>query len=164
MSDPDSKPLETPDEALTVSPRVPRARLACYLVILALGVTWGASRDPFDPTDDIDELLAKVHQSSGAKGLYRVGIATAGFYPGHGYSLTLYVGGSARFAPARFLIVSRIDGVRTGELMIRVGPGGVRRIQGAELDAYLRAARLDLAPLEAAYRAYYAPRADLGKQ
>ncbi len=118
---------------------------------------------------EVEDLAAAVEASEGAHLRYRLPATLGGlrpsqtflgFFPGHGYALTAYVGADARFAPAQFLIVSRVDGAIRSELILPpLGPGHPSRgqdLRGPQAEAYLRRAGLSLEPIERVYRTYYA--------
>src|SRR5690606_33466781 len=119
----------------------------------------------------VEDLAAAVEANEGAHLLYRLPAGLGGlrpsqtflgFFPGRGYALTAYVGADARFTPAQFLIVSRVDGALRSELILPpLAPGQPSRgqdLRGPRAEAYLRRTGLSLEPIERVYQAYYAAR------
>jgi len=115
----------------------------------------------------VDEIAALVAADDGRQVVYQNEGAFFSAFPERGYTLTLYVGSDERFAPAQFLVLSRVDGVGEGQLMIP-NPGGERSasetFRGAALDAYLARVELDLSALdEVAVTHYGVPPAAAGE-
>jgi hypothetical protein len=148
-----------PAEATGVPPKVTRSRRWFRVrLLLLLGLLIGTliSIQPRDPRSDLAVVIEDVHADEGASTLYSYEFATMGFLPKHGYTLTLYVEGQEGFSPARYFILTRIDGEYTGDLMISASRAWVRQLRGQELRDYMRRAGLDLASADAVFEKFYA--------
>lgn len=103
---------------------------------------------PTDPQTTYEELLAKVDAEAEPGLMHREGQGFVAFLPNHGYHLSLYVGGSSRFAPGEFMLVNRVDGDLSIDLITGNGESNVKVLRGAEREAFLAQAELDLQPLD----------------
>lgn len=105
-----------------------------------------------DPQDDVDGLVALAARDTRGRSFYHHEKAALGVLGDRGWTLTLYVGDTRRFAPAVYLVLTRVDGHLRGELILdEVRPTG--RIDQVELgpqalEAYLARATLDLRGLD----------------
>jgi hypothetical protein len=113
-----------------------------------------------DPQDDVNGLAAAV-DGGGTRGLFRHERAALGVFPRRGWTLTLYVGDTRRFAPGTFLVLTRVDGHLTGELILdhvdgRAGTLEQVALTSGALDTYLARAALDLRGLDRAVSARFA--------
>lgn len=131
-------------------------RIPAYGALLVLGLLGTSAALARDPQTEVDTLAELVIERPVGRVFYRYRGASLGLYGDHGYSLTVFVGRTERFAPAKFLIVSRLDGRLQAELLNHHGVAGVARISGARLDAYLKRCRLDLSGIERAHAAWQA--------
>lgn len=129
-------------------------RLPLYLLVILIGGPAAYYFSLRNPQVEINRLAAKVESLEPRQVFYRYKGASVGLYPSRGYSLTVYVGDTGRFAPAQFLILSRIDGKAQGELMNTEGAAGVSLLTGGRLEAYLKRCELDVTPIERAYEAW----------
>ena len=112
-----------------------------------------------DPQDDVDGLVAVV-DDGGAGGFFRHERAALGVFPGRGWTLTLYVGDTRRFAPGTYVVLTRVDGHLRGELILDAvdgtsGPLEQTALTGVGLDTYLTRAGLDLRDLDRAVSARF---------
>lgn len=126
--------------------------LGCLLC--SLSAAWA-----LDPAPDqrLAGLMSRL-ATSGPDRLFVSGDkASLGLLGGRGYVLTLYVGNRRSYAPAEYLIVTRVDDRRFGELMPPPDPSGAITasipLSPAELDRYLDRTGLVLDDLEAQCRA-----------
>lgn len=133
-----------------------RARVGGRLALyggLALGVVLvlGALRP--SARRDLGGLVASLGPATGHELSHREGLCTVNFFPGRGYALSMFVADDAAFAPARVLVVVRLDGQVHAELLV----GNLRtEVLGAqESREYLTRSGLDLTGLDAAYDALY---------
>lgn len=114
-----------------------------------------------DPQGDLDGLVAKVMADDGDANFFRHEQAVVGLFPGRGWTLTLFVGRTRRFAPAGYLVLTRIDGALRAELLSarfgRPGPIEEAALVAGPLEAYLARAALDLRGLDAAAAARSTP-------
>lgn len=128
------------------------ARVAAYgALALALVFVLGALRP--SARGDLTRLVASLGPTTSHELSHREGLATVNFFPGRGYALSLFVADDAAFAPARVLVVMRLDGRVHAELLV----GSLRTtvLGSAESHEYLTRAGLDLTGLDAAYEALY---------
>lgn len=143
-------PLSLPPPTPSPRRRVPR-RAWLYPLLLVLGACWVGSLRR-DPQDDLDALVARLHTCDRDARFQPLSGGAVGVLGARGWTLTLYVGDTSRYAPATFLYLTRIDSVLQGELLAD-GPadgGGFRQqdLQGAALAEYLARADLDLTALD----------------
>jgi hypothetical protein len=123
-------------------------------LLLALGGV--AAYFHHSPQRDLDGLVATITAVDGERRFFRHEAAVIGFHAHRGWTLTLYVGDTSRFAPADFLVLRRLDGVLDGELLTNgdAAQQSMRavRLEGASLDAYLATCGLDLSGLDALHQ------------
>ncbi len=86
---------------------------------------------------------------------------TVNVIPGHILVYTLACEDLPLYGTA-FFVYSVVRGEVVGELMQQPGEGGVRRLEGPTLDAYLARVGLDLSPLLEVVRRHAPPRAPRG--
>lgn len=126
--------------------------MAAYgALALALVFVLGALRP--SARGDLTRLVASLGPTTGQELSHREGLATVSFFPGRGYALSMFVADDAAFAPARVLVVVRVDGKVHAELLV-----GNLRTEVLDAQAsrqYLARSGLDLAGLDAAYEALY---------
>lgn len=131
----------------------PRAlqRVALYGALL-LALAGGAAWLQPSPQRDLDRLVGVVSRAE--RGMFfHDGSAAIGFHIDRGWTLTIYVGDVARFAPADFLVLRRLDGRLDGELLVHGRDAMIATaLQGAALDAYLERSGLDLTGLDALHQ------------
>jgi hypothetical protein len=131
-----------------------------YTLLLAGGAAVLASLRR-DPQRDLDHLTARVRDDATGARFFRADSAAVGLLPGHGWTATLWVGDQRGLAPADFLVLTRMDGALTGELLLD-GPGGGHMgsivLRGPELAAYLDRGGLAVGGLDAACLARLGPR------
>lgn len=147
---------------LSARPRVPRRRdawrpwLYPLILLTASGTLAALERDPQHEVDGVAEVALQADDGL----FFRHEAAALGMLPGHGWTLTVYVKDTRRFAPASFLVVTRLGERLRGELILdEVGPGGElcsEPLEGAGLDRYLNRSLLDLRSIERTFQARYA--------
>ncbi len=151
----DAVPIVRP---LRPSSRGQRWRTWVYPFLL-MGASCTLAALERDPQDDVNGLTAVV-DAGGSRGFFRHERAALGVFPRRGWTLTLYVGDTRRFAPGTFLVLTRVDGHLTGELIldgVDGTPGPLEQIAltGGGLDTYLARAALDLRGLDRAVSARF---------
>lgn len=140
------------------TPQRPRPRSAppwwrvwVYPVVL-LGASCTLAALERDPQDDLDGLVAVVERGAERGLFFRHERAALGVFPRRGWTLTLYVGDTRRFAPGTYLVLTRIDGRLSGELILEEvgepGPLDQETLSPDRLDAYLARSALDLRGLD----------------
>ncbi|MCO5166060.1 MAG: hypothetical protein M9894_06795 [Planctomycetes bacterium] len=144
------------------APPAPRPRVVwrtwLYPIVLlaASGSLAALERDPQHEVDAVAQVAARAEEGL----FFHHEAAALGMLPGHGWTLTVYVGDLRRFAPAKFLVVSKVDGRLRGEMILDgVTPGGALRtaaLEGTALDRYLNHAMLDLREVDRAFKAGFA--------
>jgi hypothetical protein len=107
--------------------------------------------------------VGRMHVEEPRSVFLREGGASIGVFPGRGWTLTVFVGDTARYEPASFLVIKRLDGALVGELLAPPpGEGEATHfrqldLNGAALAAYLGRAQLDLAALDDVFAARWNP-------
>lgn len=146
----------------TRAPTRPRASLswrAWVYPFLLMGASCTLAALERDPQDDLDGLVSVVSASSSKRSFYRHERAAIGVFPGRGWTLTLYVGDTRRFAPGTYLVLTRIDGQLSGELILEevrdFGPLEQMALPPGTLEPYLARAALDLRGLDQAAAARF---------
>lgn len=142
------------------SPRSSSSRLRTWLYpLLLMGASCTLAALERDPQDDLDRVVALVDDGGGQGSFFRHERAVVGVFPRRGWTLTLYVGDTRRYAPGTYVVLSRIDGRLTGELILdevrEFGPLEQVTLDAAGLDAYLARSALDLRGLDGAVRARF---------
>lgn len=138
-----------------------RVRHACYAALLVAGVT-GAQSLRSTPAGDFAGVLDLAQSGQTDRTVYRYRGAYLALYPASGYALTLHTQGFSGYHGARFLVISRIDGLLLGELFTPADTAeesGHEVLRGAELTAFLDANGLSAAPLDALSVARFPARA-----
>lgn len=129
--------------------------------VLVLAASCSLAAAQRDPQDDLDDLVVDLRRTE-RPGFRRAGGANIGLFPGRGWTLTMYVGDTRRYGPGAFLVLTKLDGRLTGELLGEPGddPGALSQValSGAALEVYLRRSGLDLSGLDAAFLAGFSGR------
>ena len=147
--------MPTHDDRRAKRRRGIKKRLPFWGLLLLLGVSL-AMTGKEHPLADLQVVVAEVERTRGAGLFYEHRWAAVGFFPEHGFTVALSVGGIEDFAPAEYLVLLQVDGALQGEMIVGEGPEGVRPLTDADLQELLRTTELDLSPVERVFQAYYA--------
>lgn len=145
------------------------ALLALLWVLPAPPPAWGQSPPPRGPSDreqvraDLAAIVSRldVELARGGAVACTGSRTTVNVLPGQILVYTLACEDLPTYGTA-FFVYSVVRGEVVGELMQQPGEGGVRRLEGPALDAYLARVGLDLAPLFEVVRRHAPPRASRG--
>lgn len=130
------------------------ALLTGVLAALSLGRT---------ALDDLDTVIGDATRAAGTSLTFHQRYAVLNFFPGRGYTMTIDVTELESFQPGIYFTATRLDGKRSGELIVAPGEHGSRALRGAHLESFMKRAEFSTLPLDAVYERYYANPVPMGK-